>query len=107
MSEAHARTALFWRLVDSAVAEGTLTRGTIMGRPCVRAGDDFVAMPHSKTGGLVVKLDQKRVRELIHAGSGREFAPAGRVFKQWLLVPDADEPLWASLIAEATGRGGG
>ena len=104
MSDVAARGELFWRLVGDALQAGTLTRGTIMGKPCVRRGDDFVAMPHSRTGALVVKLDRGRVQELIEAGTGEEFAPAGRVFKAWVLVPEAQESVWAELIAEATAQ---
>lgn len=107
MSGAETRAQLFWRLVEGALEQGSLTKGTIMGRPCVRRDDDFVAMPHSKTGGLIVKLDRERVQKLIDDGSGQEFAPAGRVFKEWLLVPDAAEGVWSQLIAEATERAGG
>lgn len=101
MSEADHRTALFWSLVDGPLREGTLTRGTIMGKPCVRRGEEFVAMPHSRTGSLVVKLPRDRVQALIQEGTGKEFAPAGRVFKEWLLVPEGDEGVWGRLIGEA------
>lgn len=101
MSGAAERTEAFWRLVEPRLAAGQVERGTVMGRPCVRADGDFVAMPHSKTGALIVKLPADRVSELVADGSGQAFAPAGRVFKEWLAVPDYDEARWAALVEEA------
>jgi hypothetical protein len=93
---------LFWRLVQPRVDVGRLERGTIMGHPCARAGGAFVAMADPKTGALVVKLSGRRVAELIEEGAGRPFAPAGRVFKEWVAIPTADEALWQRLLDEAT-----
>jgi hypothetical protein len=59
-------------------------------------------MIHTKTGELIVKLSADRVSELVEAGSVESFAPNGRVFREWALVPDTDEAAWAPLVAEAT-----
>ena len=96
---------LFWRLVQPRLDRGAVERGTLMGRPCIRAGGDFAAMPHSKTGALIVKLTEERVRALVDEGVGEPFAPAGRVFREWLAVPDVDEARWAALIEEVVGGG--
>ena len=93
----------FWDVAAPLLAEGLIDEGTIMGGPCVRAGGEFVAMPHHKGPGLVVKLHRDRVAELIDDGSGQSFAPAGKVFKEWVLVEDFDESAWGELIRESVG----
>ena len=47
-----------------------------------------------------MKLPKKRVAALIEEGVGRSFAPAGRVFKEWVSVPDVDEARWLALLKE-------
>ncbi len=66
----------------------------------MRAKGEFVAMPHHKGPGIVVKLPRDRVDELVAAGTGRPFAPAGRVFREWVSVPEPDVDLWRLLLAE-------
>lgn len=58
-------------------------------------------MLHVKTGELIVKLSAERVTELIDEGIGVTFAPNGRVFKEWMAVPEPNEPLWRELLDEA------
>lgn len=67
---------------------------------CVRVGKEFLALVDDKGSGLVVKLPRERVAELIDAGVGRPFAPAGKVFKEWLSVPTPDRALWRKLLRE-------
>ncbi len=50
--------------------------------------------------GLVVKLPKARVTDLIDDGVGEPFAPAGRVFSEWLSVPTVNRPIWLSLLRE-------
>ena len=91
----------FWDCAAPLVAEGLLEEGTIMGGPCVRSGGEFVGMPHHKGDGIVVKLPRERVDELIAAGSGASFAPAGKIFKEWVLVESFDEQRWTALLRES------
>lgn len=72
-----------------------------MGSRCLRVGDEFTAMIHTKTGELIVKLPAERVTELVEAGTVESFAPNGRVFREWASVPTTDEASWSPLIAEA------
>jgi hypothetical protein len=51
----------------------------------------FFASCDPRTGDLVVKLPRERVEELIAAGRGKPFAPAGETFREWVLVDDRDE----------------
>ncbi|MEM7273172.1 MAG: hypothetical protein AAF547_08850 [Actinomycetota bacterium] len=100
-SEDSPATALFWDLAAELQAEdGRIVEGTIMSSPCLRVGTEFLAMNHHKTEGLVVKLPADRVAALIEAGEGQSFAPAGKVFKEWLAVTDIDEGRWRALLRE-------
>jgi hypothetical protein len=93
----------FWEVAEPFLADGRLVEGTMMGQQCLRsaAGDSFVATVERGTGALVVKLPRARVEELIAAGQGAAFAPAGKVFKEWVAVPQFDEHGWTSLIEES------
>lgn len=92
---------LFWDLIDELLAEdGRVEEGTIMSSRCVRADGEFLALVNHKGSGLVVKLPRDRVGQLIAEGVGRPFAPAGRVFREWVSVPDPDRERWASLLRE-------
>jgi hypothetical protein len=48
---------------------------------CLRVEDEFLTLVDYKGSGLVVKLPKQRVAALIAAGVGKQFAPAGKVFR--------------------------
>ena len=75
--------------------------GTMMGFPCLRAGGSFFASVHHRDQSLIVKLPEARVKQAVAKGEGQPFAPAGRVFKEWLEVPLARSRSWKKLLAEA------
>ena len=51
---------------------------------------------------LVVKLDRRRVDELVDAGQGRRFDPGhGRLQQEWLDVDSASDDVWWDLATEA------
>ena len=92
---------LFWDLVGSLQLENPrLEEGTIMGGRCVRVAGEFLALVDFKGSGLVVKLPRERVDQLITEGVGRPFAPAGKVFHEWVSIPDADPRQWHALLRE-------
>ncbi len=92
---------LFWELAaELREQDGRVVEGTIMQSRCLRVGKEFLALVDYKGSGLVVKLPKARVAELIAEGQGRAFAPAGRVFKEWLSVPKPDRRRWRSLLKE-------
>lgn len=95
------KTRLFWQLAERLLVEGRAERGTMMGFPCLRAGGAFFASLERGTGDLVVKLPAGRVAELVAGGTGIPFAPAGRVFREWVASPRADAEAWAALLEEA------
>jgi hypothetical protein len=95
--------AAFWDVAEPFLGSGRLIEGTMMGQQCLRvtANDQFVATVHRETGNLVVKLPKARVAELIDAGEGLSFAPATKVFKEWVAIPVFNEARWTSLIHES------
>jgi hypothetical protein len=93
----------FWEVAEPYLASGRLVEGTMMGHQCLRCADGhgFVATVERGTGSLVVKLPRERVTQLIDAGEGRPFAPAGKVFREWVLLTGEEEERWADLIEES------
>ena len=92
---------LFWALAaELRLADARIVESTIMNGRCLRVGKEFLALVDYKGSGLVVKLPKARVAELIRDGVGKPFAPAGRVFKEWLCVPKPDRRRWLALLEE-------
>jgi hypothetical protein len=63
-------------------------------------------------GRLVVKLDRRRVDELVASGDGERFDPGhGRLQKEWLVIGSASDDVWLALATESeafvAGRGRG
>ncbi|SOJ53817.1 hypothetical protein MSIMFB_01314 [Mycobacterium simulans] len=94
-------TDLFHDVATTALAQPGVATGTMMGFPCLRVGGAFFASCDHRTGDLIVKLPRHRVEQLIDAGRGKPFAPAGRTFREWVLIDDRDEARWVGLIDEA------
>lgn len=92
---------VFWELIDELqVDDPRIEEGTIMGGRCARVNGEFLALVSYKGAGLVVKLPSERVQELIDAGVGQPFAPAKRVFKEWVSIPTRDRRRWRTLLRE-------
>jgi hypothetical protein len=92
---------LFWDLVEPMYADAAVRRSTMMGLPCVRLDGRFFASLDRRSGALLVKLPIPRVAQLIAAGHGQPFVPAGRVFREWVAIPTPDRRRWRSLLSEA------
>lgn len=96
------KEALYQDVSEETLAEAGVERSTMMGFPCLRLdGKFFASLDREESHDLVVKLPAARVSELIEGGTGTEFAPAGKVFKEWVAIPAPDETLWRALLAEA------
>ena len=91
----------FWTLADAMIERGEAEEGTLMGFPCLRVEGRFFAMTMHDRDDLVVKLSMARVKELVHAGVGLPFAPAGKTFREWVAVPHTNVAHWPALIEEA------
>jgi hypothetical protein len=92
---------LYDELTDDLLYDPAIGRATMMGYPCVRLAGRFLASYDDKAGCLVVKLPRERVTELVEKGQGDPFAPAGRVFREWVMIPTVDRGLWQAVLAEA------
>jgi hypothetical protein len=101
MPDHHDPAGLFWEAAAAALAHDDVATGTMMGFPCLRVSGAFFASCDHRTGDLIVKLPRRRVEQLIDAGAGQPFAPAGRTFREWVLIDDRDQARWAELIDEA------
>ena len=92
---------LYDELTDDLLYDPAIGRATMMGYPCVRLAGQFLASYDEKAACLVVKLPSDRVADLVSAGTGERFAPAGKVFREWIAIPTIDRRLWRTLLAEA------
>jgi len=92
---------LYDELTDDLLYDPAIGRGTMMGYPCVRLAGRFLASYDDKAGCLVVKLARERVAELVENGHGGQFAPGGKVFREWVSIPTVDRVLWQTVLAEA------
>ena len=92
---------VFWELIDELrFKDPRIDEGTIMGGRCARVEGEFLALVNFKGSGMVVKLPRTRVDMLIAEGIGRPFAPAGKVFREWVSIPQRDRRRWRSLLRE-------
>ena len=98
----HPDERLFWELIEEfQLHDPRVEEGTIMGGRCARVAGEFLGLVDYKGSGMVVKLPKERVIELIDEGVGRPFAPATKVFKEWVSVPKRDRRRWRALLAES------
>ena len=95
------RRDLYDQLTDDLLYDPAIGRATMMGYPCVRLAGRVLASYDDKAGCLVVKLPRERVAELVENGDGDPFAPAGKVFREWVAIPTVDRGLWQTVLAEA------
>lgn len=91
----------FWAVAEPLLARAGVTRSTMMGFPCLRLDGDFFACCDHRSGELVVKLDAARVAKLLSAGKAEAFAPNGRQFREWALIPIRRHRSWSALLDEA------
>jgi hypothetical protein len=100
-ADTDAANSLFWDLIDELrVDDPRIEEGTIMGGRCARVAGEFLALVDYKNSGLVVKLPRERVDALIAEGVGRAFAPAGKVFREWVAIPQRNRRRWRNLLEE-------
>ena len=101
MPDHHDPAGFFWEASAPALAHDDVATGTMMGFPCLRVSGAFFASCDHRSGDLIVKLPRQRVEQLIETGAGKPFTPAGRTFREWVLIEDRDQARWAELIDEA------
>jgi hypothetical protein len=91
----------FWELAAPLLEQAGVTRSTMMGYPCLRLQGQFFASVDRRTGDLVVKLDEERVRRLLDEGRAEPFAPNGHSFREWAAIPYAQRRTWADHLDAA------
>ena len=84
---------LYDELTDVLLYDPAIGRATMMGYPCVRLAGRFLASYDDRADCLVVKLPRERVTELVENGDGGPFAPAGKVFREWVSIPTVNRDL--------------
>jgi hypothetical protein len=93
---------LFWDLIhELCEQDNRIEEGTIMGGRCARVDGEFLGLVGFRGSGMVIKLPRKRVDELINEGVGQPFAPAGKVFREWVAIAKPDRRRWTKLLHEA------
>jgi hypothetical protein len=107
MDEVERGIARFWELAEPLLVQAGITRSTMMGFACLRVDGAFFATCDHRTGALVVKLPESRVSSLVAAGRAVNFAPAGRIFREWAAVPYGRAREWRRLLDEAVAFVGG
>lgn len=99
---AQANENLFWELIEELrMEDARVEEGTIMGGRCARVAGEFLGLVDHRDSGMVVKLPRERVAELIAEGVGQPFAPADKVFREWVSVPKRDRRRWRELLRES------
>jgi TfoX/Sxy family transcriptional regulator of competence genes len=92
-------------LVETMLAQGAATYGSdgprrAFGSTSLKTDGKIFAMLVKDR--LVVKLERRRVDELVEAGQGRRFDPGhGRLQKEWLDVDSPSDDVWLALATEA------
>jgi hypothetical protein len=92
-------------LVETMLAQGAATYGSdgakqAFGSTSLKTNGKIFAMLVKDR--LVVKLDRRRVDELVEAGAGRRFDSGhGRLQKEWLDVDSESPDMWLGLATEA------
>ena len=93
--------ALFWNVAAEWLSKPEVSKSTMMGFPCLRLDGQFFASVHREQGSLIVKVPASRVQELVNSEQGVSFAPAGRVFREWVAIPVSNSDTWPERMAEA------
>ena len=94
--------ALWEALADELeAADPAVSRSTMMGLPCLRLDGAFFASLDKRNDELIVKLAATEVAARVADGRGHAFAPAGKVFREWLAIAVVDEPTWRAALGDA------
>ena len=98
---AEARAAWDRLAGELEASDASISRSTMMGLPCLRRDGAFFASFDKRDGSLVVKLAADDVAARVADGRGRSFAPAGRVFREWIAIDAVDEDTWRAALDDA------
>ena len=92
---------LYDELTDDLLYDPAIGRATMMGYPCVRLAGK-VPRVLRRQGRLPGREAASRAgHRARRERQGDPFAPAGKVFREWVSIPTVDRELWQTLLAEA------
>ena len=91
----------FWEAAATVLARNDVTRGTMMGLPCLRTDGTFFAAFDRASGDLLIKVAETRVDQLLASGEAGEVAPSGRRFREWAAIPPEAVDRWLDYLNEA------
>ena len=97
-------TDFFWQQAEPLLAAADVTRGTMMGFPCLRVGKDFFASAEHRTGDLIVKLPRERVDELIGSPVEADYSSVSLETPEDELLREDPEELAAEIARLAESR---
>ncbi|MCO4747713.1 MAG: hypothetical protein KC912_23150 [Proteobacteria bacterium] len=92
---------LFWQIAIDLLEREGVTRGTMMGFPCLRYEGTFFACVHRTGESMIIKASASRVNAMVEAGIAEPFAPNGRVFREWAAIPTEISESWPDRLEEA------
>lgn len=101
MKDYDSKIKLFWEIAEPFLANGEADEGTMMGFKCLRHKGEFVVSLDKNTGGMIIKLPRETVGEMVASGEAQQFAPNGKVFKEWALINDYDENTGEAYVGQA------
>jgi hypothetical protein len=101
LSKSNIDTGLFEKLANEMFENGTAQPGTMMGFLSLKAHGIYFAYKDKKSGSMIVKLTEKKVKDLISRDQAEAFAPAGFLYKNWAVMTVSDEVLWRALLRDA------
>jgi hypothetical protein len=88
--------------IGNDLASIGVTRGKMFGVPSLKAGGKVLCSAWDD--GLVVKLPPPELAEALALSGAERFEPtAGRVMKEWALVPYSHRKRWPALIEASLG----
>ncbi len=94
-------TEFFWSVAQPFLEVDGIERSTMMGFPCLRVNGQVFASCEPKTGNLLIKLPAPEVSRMVEAGDGMSFSPAGKTFKEWVMISERHVGKWGALMESA------
>ena len=88
----------FDRLASVYLEVPGVTRGSMMGHPCLKVDKTLFASSQADGARVVLKLAPERVAALIADGTGTAFAPGPKPFAKWVRLEGLG---WDRLVALA------
>lgn len=86
-------------ITDELLREPDVSVGRMLRAGALRYDQRYFALLHPD--GLVVKLPEARVDDLVSSGAARRFRSGQRPMREWAAVPAEQQDRWHELALEA------